>query len=623
MNRRTFVKLAGTAIGAAALGIGIRNIPGVSAASPPVPLDPLTLAKYVDDLVVPPEFTPIDNPSYPDADYYGITMRQFTQKLHRDFPSDTTVWGYGAAGNDATSHFPGFTIKATKGKPVVVKYINNLPTTHLLPIDTTLFHGDLSLINNPVRVVPHLHGGFTPPQFDGHPEAWFTSDQLNAVHGTHYASMPDAAPNECIFSYPNQQQATTVWYHDHGMGITRLNVYAGLAGFYLIRDNLDTGVEGEGLNIPKGNYEIPIVIQDRMFDTSGQLLYPVQDPLPAGSEAPPVWVPEFFGNIAVVNGVVFPRLIVETRRYRFRLLNGSNARFYQLRFVNQTTKQPAPFYVIGTDGGLLPKPVKLNTIMLAPAERADIIFDFTGIPKGTEFILTNNAKAPYPSGGDLDLPEIMKFMVANDPTVPDTTTQPSGLVLPPVPRLTPTLGAPMREIVLKEKEDPITGFPVMVLLNNRLFADPVEENPKEGDTEIWQFINLTPDAHPMHMHLVQFQVYNRQFFNHPLYLQDWLAWIAAGRPASTKPVLANYLLGTPIKPPAEEMGWKDTAKAFPAQILRVIAKFDIPPGSQKLREYADPAVLGTSGDNYQYVYHCHILEHEDNEMMRPYDVVPK
>lgn len=390
------------------------------------------------------------------------------------------------------------------------------------------------------------------------------------------------------------------------MGITRLNVYAGLAGLYFVRDQYDTGtpdpITPGALNLPAGNYEVPLVIQDKQFNANGTLFYPT-----VGITAVhPIWMPEFFGDTPVVNGTAYPFFNVEPRRYRFRIVNGSQARFYNLWFDNGVV--PIPFHLIGMEQSLVPTPVPMTKLLIAPGERADIIVDFAGM-QNQVLTLKNNAKAPYP-GGRGGLSQIMQIRVNLPLNGIDTTTQAANLVLPLVPRLTPTTTM-MREIVMKEDVDPVTGLPIDMKLNGKWFDDrPIDETPIQNDTEIWQFINLTVDAHPMHMHLVKFQVYNRQPFDAKTYTTAWLAFQAGG----PKPILANYLTKGPAVPPLpEEMGWKDTAKSYPGEILRVIAKFEIPA--------PDPLIAG-SGTILpaEYVYHCHILEHEENEMMRPFTV---
>ena len=238
-----------------------------------------------------------------------------------------------------------------------------------------------------------------------------------------------------------------------------------------------------------------------MFNSDGTLFYPNV----GVTTIHPVWVPEFFGDTPVVNGKAYPYLEVEPRRYRFRFLNGSDARFYNLWFDNGA---PVPFYQIGAEGGFLPSPVPVTKLLIAPAERADVTFDFTGLA-GQTLTLKNNAKAPYPGGKAGGIPNIMQLRVTQPLTAKDTTTPPAQLVLPPLTPLNPANATTVRNIVLYEQGDP-KGNPLAVTLDGKHFSDPVMETPKAGTTEVWQFVNITGDAHPMHMHLVQFQIVNRQ-----------------------------------------------------------------------------------------------------------------
>ena len=601
ISRRDFLKI-GLASGAAlalpkgwinSLGSSGQSNDSVAFAAAGTP----ALTKFINRIVHPiPQLTPTNNPLYPDADYYEIAMSAGTHTFHSQLgPASTLRYG--------SMPYLGPTIEAQQNRPVVVKFINNLATTaHPLAasIDPTvpdpMMYGMLPL----GRATPHLHGGFTAPQFDGHPHSWFTAD---GQYGGHYATLPGAGINEAIFQFSNQQPAAPLWYHDHAMGITRLNVYAGLAGLYLVRDSIEAG-----LNLPSGEFEVPLVIQDKQFNPDGTLFYPTTSGVPAPYPHP-VWVPEFFGDTPVVNAVAYPFLDVEPRRYRLRFYNGSQARFYNFKFAT-SQNVILPFWIIGMEQSLLPAPIQTTKLLLAPGERADVIIDFAGLRKGNLVTLKNDAKAPYPGGQGGAVVQVMQFQVTKPLSGQDTTTPPSQLSLPAVPRLVPTTGAPMREIVMKETMDMATGVPTDVRLNGKWFNDPdypdIDETPKLGDTEIWQFINLTVDAHPMHLHLVKFQVYDRQPFDAALYAVDWSAWIAAGSNPATKPVLSNYFKGAPILPTAEELGWKDTVKSYPGQITRIIAQYDLPPLT------TTPA---------EYVYHCHILEHEENEMMRPFQVV--
>jgi spore coat protein A, manganese oxidase len=577
------------------------------------------LTKFLDALPIPPVAPQAANAPYAGVDYYEIAMKPGTWQFHSQLQPAPT-WGYWAGGTGIG--YLGPTIEARTNSPVVVKYTNLLPTTHLFhgAIDMTLWENLPGVPPDPpggrdsyefpagaeVRCCPHLHGGFTPPQFDGHPESWFTPDGL--YHGSHYASLPGAAANETIAWYSNAQRAGMLWFHDHGMAITRLNVYAGLAAVYFIRDDVEAG-----LNLPTGSYEIPLVIQDKTFNADGSLFYPA-----TGLTAyHPIWVPEFFGDTPVVNGKAYPYLNVEPRRYRLRLLNGSNARFYNLWLEDGKNKQ-YPLYAIGTEGGFLPAPVLFDggktKLLVAPAERFDLIVDFTGLG-GKTLNLMNNAKAPYPGGRGGQVNQIMQFRVGTSVTGSDTSTPPANLVLPAIPRLTDEYpSAPLRQVVAKEDEDPATGDPMHVRLNQRWFFEAVEDSPQVGTAEVWEFVNLTPDAHPMHLHLVQFQVVNRQPFDVQGYASIYLSWVANGR-VGAPPDVSPYLTRDPILPPPEEMGWKDTVKSYPGQVLRIIAKFDVPNNTPT------PAIPGTATLlPAEYVYHCHILEHEDNEMMRPYQV---
>jgi spore coat protein A len=570
------------------------------------------ITKFVDPLISAIPVLAPDTTTQPGVDLYTIQMRAGRFQFHTQLPvtapaGNFTTWGYGSGA--AFFGYLGPTIEAQAGRPVAVKYVNQLPTTsHPLQasIDPTVPDSMMYPGLMPGRATPHLHGGFTAPQYDGHPHSWFTA---NGDHGSRYQSYPGIAvnANEAIYVYSNQQPSAMLWYHDHAMGITRLNAYAGLAALYFVRDVTDPGafanlrVPGTSLNLPTGAYEIPLVIQDKQFNPDGSLFYPT-----VGLNAVhPIWVPEFFGDTPVVNGKAYPFLSVEPRRYRFRIVNGSQARFYNLSFDNG--KNPIPFWLIGMEQSLTPAPVPLTKLLIAPGERADIIVDFSQVPFGSVLTMMNNAKAPFPGGRGGAVGQIMQFRI-NKPLVgADTTTLPQNLALPAVPRLAATPGAPLREIVMLETMDMATGTPIDVRLNGKWFDEPVDETPRVGTNEVWQFINLTGDAHPMHLHLVKFQVVNRQPFNAKAYTAAWTTWVNAGRNPATKPVLANFLAGAATPPLPQEMGWKDTAISYPGEILRVISKFEVPPLTTL------PA---------EYVYHCHILEHEENEMMRPFTVNP-
>lgn len=554
-------------------------------------LNPTSLTKYVDELPVPAKLNGTNS--------LQIGMYQITQKLHRDL-APTTLWAYGTS--PATAYYPGPTIEAVRGTPTHVRWTNNLNgITYPLPVDKTLHwadplneghvHGDYT---GPVPTVVHLHGGETESASDGHPNAWFTPGF--AIKGTGWVHKD--------FVYDNQQPPTTLWYHDHALGVTRLNVYMGLAAFYLLRD---PAIEGP-LNFPTGNYEREIVIQDRMFNEDGSLFYidPNDPEAIPNPDIHPNWGPEFFGDVIVVNGKIWPKFTVKPRQYRLRLLNGSNARFYNLSFENGLT-----FDQIGTDGGYLPKPVHLSELLMAPGERADIIVDFSG-HAGETFLLKNDANAPYPDGDPVtaETSQIMQIVV--QATTPVTRTLPTTLNT--IPDLKSGVIVGKRSLTLNELMGP--GGPLAALLDGKMWDSAISELPTLGTTEIWEIINTTGDTHPIHLHLTQFQLLNRQPFDVDGYLAEYMILnptLPTEHPI--KPNLQDYLTaGPPEGPAANETGWKDTIQMSPGEVTRIVVRFQ--PTATPLGAKNDYPFDATAGPGY--VWHCHILEHEDNEMMRPY-----
>jgi spore coat protein A, manganese oxidase len=526
---------------------------------------PKLLTPYVDALAVPATIRPPQQPGAVEQ----VHMREFHQKIHRDLPP-SRMWGYNSA-------WPGPTIEARSGQAFSVKWINELPKKHFLPIDPTI-HGAEEGVPE-VRAVVHVHGAKVLPESDGYPDAWITPDGKT---GPTYNPSPS--------HYPNDQAATTLWYHDHALGITRLNVVAGLAGVYIIRDE-----EEDALNLPSGEYEMPLLIQDRSFLADGSLWYP---PAPQGTH--PMWMQEYFGETICVNGKATPYLEVEPRKYRFRMVNGSNSRFYHLTIVPaDKSGKPAgrpveapPFRQIGTDAGLLPAPLTLHYLIFSPGERFDVVIDFSE-HAGANLAMTNDAPAPYARGGEVVPLEVMLFKVTKPLAGKDTSLLPGTLSA--IAPLNPAHAVCERLLALTEMDRPSDGYTMMGMLGGKHWDDPITEDPKAGTLEIWSFANTTGDVHPMHIHLVRFQVLNRQPFDVRQYLQS-------GKLVYT---------GIPMSPESNERpAWKDTVKTYAGYITRVIAKFDLPAGTQV-----------TPGQEFRYVWHCHMLEHEDNEMMRPYNVV--
>ena len=512
-------------------------------------LDPKSQPQFVNALPIP---SLIDARS---GGNYAIAITQFSQNLGLVDPATkqpllTNVWGYNGS-------YPGPTILAQKDKPIDVLWENQLvanktPLPHLLPIDPTV-HWALTGITDyqsvGVPVVTHLHGGHTESASDGLPEAWFTPDfKLKG---------PDFVKK--TYHYSNSQEAATIWYHDHALGITRLNVYAGLAGYYLVTDENEMALQAAN-KIPRSPYDIGLAIQDRMFTEEGQLYYPsMPHAMGAGENS---IMPEMFGDIILVNGKVWPVLEVEPRMYRFRILNGSDSRFYNLFLASGQS-----FVQIGSDNGFLPAPFSTNRLLLGTGERKDVVIDFSD-PNlwGKTIILLNNAKTPFPKGTPPDpttTGRIMAFKVSKPlNTAIPMTTLPASL-RPAITRLQTAL--PPRKLILFEGEDemgrlqPLLGTVEEGAMN---YHEPVTEVVQQNDTEVWEIYNLTPDAHPVHLHMVSMQLVNRQRFRADVDMEN-------GKPSSIQ------LTGPVVTPDASEAGWKDTYISYPGEVLRVIAKFDL------------------------------------------------
>ena len=736
-----------------------------SAIAAPLPggtLDPLAIPKYVQPLVIPPEMPKSADANVPAADY-NIAVRQFQQQIlpggiwntvngRADAFGPTTLWSYGRAedvlpagfvapvpvASGVSFNYPAFTIETLSqsdtANPTKIRWINDLTNpdgtylSHLFSVDQTLHWAnpaqdlcrdgsnrtDCSTLNpapytGPVPIVTHVHGAHVNQESDGYPEAWWMPAANNippgyANNGTIYTQYDNSntVPGSAFYAYENDQPATTLWYHDHSLGMTRLNVYAGPAGFYLIRgganDGATDGTTGLASTLPgpapigggDPNFdaayratirEVPIAIQDRSFNADGSLFYPASRAFfdgfagpytPANSDIPPSWNPEAFFNTMVVNGTTWPTYTVAPERYRLRLLNGCNSRFLNLSLFevikdkNKTNKKKladkvgaeVPFYQIGAEQGFLPQVVMISTgfatplpgdgtlpavltpspagqqaLLMGPAERADVIVDFSAFPAGTVIRMYNTAPdAPF--GGFPDVPadpstsgQVMQFIVGAPSATPDPSTPvqnlvlnneaPKNLAIPalngsrqvslneagseqvcvsinpqgvitvlatfptPDPNIVATCAA-LGGVEMGPKEallgtiiaNPSTGALTGSALH---WMSPITENPQLNDEETWEIFNFTMDGHPIHLHLVRFQVEGRQALD----------------------PLTNLPIGVMAPPLPSEAGWKDTVIAFPGEVTRIRATFD---------------------KEGLYVWHCHIVEHEDNEMMRPYYV---
>lgn len=684
---------------------------------PQTPLDGAAVPKYVERL------TTLSDDRVDGTRTVTVHMEEFQQKilpasmysrLPAPFNNGTFLWGYEVNSN-THPQFPSRTIEARRGTATNVNYTNKLQGANggapflqkYLTQDLTIHWADPTHVSRdnhcvdsvsldpaclrpstePIAAVPHLHGAEVLSSSDGHPDAWFTP--FSAIKGPGFVS--DS------YRYPNSQEATTLWFHDHSLGTTRLNVYSGMAGFYLLRDNRDTGAANNPIGLPAGQFEQELMIADRQFDTQGQLLFPDGTPPdnPTGINGPPpnpdvhpFWNPEFFGDVITVNGKSWPFLEVQPRRYRFRVVNASNARFYQMELVRAdaqhrpTTTSGPDIWQIGSDGGFLDAPTNVDAgtnaphLFVAPAERADIIIDFAG-QAGRNFILINGqgAFAPYPSGDPPDpntSGQVMEFRVNQPLRGTDNTFNParpqralrSAPVVDIKPADTGRNADRTRQLILVEVEG--EGGPEAVLLNNSHWdgkragtnttipgSTPntsgisATEVPRVGSTEIWEIANLTEDAHPIHIHLIQFQVINRQEYRRDDYRAAWDGTFPGGTfngvsyppgtfipgfgppgnyatPNAAGAVGGNlsfnpFLTGSPARPDPYEGGWKDTIKILPFQVTRIAVRWAptttaVSNVSAGVNRFPFDPTTGGPG----YVWHCHILDHEDNEMMRSF-----
>ena len=610
------LKRTGAAVFAVVLVAILFQAAGV--ASQPL-LDPNTQPKYVTPLPIPARF------DVTNGGRYNFEMREGVQHLGLyaldGTPLMTTIWGYGqpldmVGGLPAT--YPGPTFVAQRGVPVDIKWKNKLPktytypngpTAHLLAVDPTL-HMAKPAKTTGIPTVVHLHGGHTESASDGLPEAWFTQNDRET--GPFYVKK--------TYHYDNDQEAATLWYHDHALGITRLNVYAGLAGFYLLRDNNENALTASGV-LPGGPHEVEIVIQDRMFTATGQLFMPFTDPEiePGFLPFPPVpsAIAEFFGDHILVNGAAWPMMDVEPRKYRLRFLNGSDSRFYVLEFRDAEMDGTAQeFLQIGTDDGLLVTPVPLTRLLLAPGERADLVVDFSGQTQLTvrnfgpddpfkgfnaDGTIADGAGGVAPAADPATTGQIMQFNVSLPMSPAPDATVGLGTVLRPDIMPLPQDGT-KRQLVLFEGLDEFGRLqPLLGTLadGSLTWFQTITENPMVGDTEVWEVYNATEDAHPIHLHLVAFQIINRESFTG--FVAEKPQQMHNGTFGVGGILTVDELGGDARGPEPNEMGWKDTAVMLPGEVTRVVAKFD------------------RAG---RYVWHCHILSHEDHEMMRPFQVGP-
>ena len=560
MQRRRFLQCTLGAGAALALS-GTMRLPGATATKGGA------LTKYLEPVPLPGAGIVVATPSGPD--HYSFRQIEIARRLHPDLPP-TPLWAYddgSGLGGQAGSF--GMAVVAQTGTPLTVDYTHALPDIYpaRMPIDTRL-----TPLGNEVRLMTHLHGGFVAADSDGNPAVTPNGFGAGETQSVFYTNQPPQMP------------ASLLWFHDHGLGATRLNVFAGLAAAYLLRDEFDTGQEPNPIGIPGGKYEIPLVVQDRQFSSDGTFLYPRSD-IPGAT-----WIGEYFGDTMLVNGKVWPFLEVEPRMYRLRILNGCNARILTLDVGGPKFSQ------IGAEGGMFDVPVPVKQLVLAPAERADVLVDFTKFAGNTLVMKNHRPRRPV-SNPAPSLESVMQIRVGTTVSQPGPTSIPSSL---PGRKADLRDPATTRYITLNEIDpDEATWF---LNLNGVHFDQgPTTENPRVGTVEDWVYINMTADTHPMHTHLVTAQVIGRTPFDVEAYEEANEG--PNGVPGGIDPT--PFATGPMIPPAPEERGFKDTVKANPGYFTTIRAKFDLPTGV-------------TTPQNY--VYHCHIVEHEDNDMMRPFTV---
>ena len=599
-------------------------------------LDPFTVPQFVNNI------TPAG--SFFDDFRYDIVNNHVTVGAYQINDSDlglgrdpvtnaprlTDLFGYGTSAG--TASYPGrsFVVRENTSSVadtgIAVTWVNGLPDKHVVNIDPTLLDGaragypaprlvydaENNSIPGGIPAVPHLHGGHTDAVYDGTPMQWWNRLEAGSASvGQDYIDTrgygnPKQPAN--TFTYRNDQQAATLWYHDHAMGVTRLNAYAGMAGFYIIRGGIDTGIPDDPKTkkienpLPAGRFEVGLAIQDKQFLSDGRLWFPAMAQTWNGTDNVASTLPEMFGDTILVNGKAWPKMDVEPRRYRFRFLNGSDSAFYSMTIATPANARPAlPFWQIGTDDGLLNTAVRLPTLTVAPGERADVIIDFTQFKPGTRFIVRNSGATPFPNGarplaGLTDRIMMFNVVAPRADSPPDTTTPPALLtginptVVPPTQA--DLLVQPTHEIALYETLDgmgrvtPLMGTPS----SSMEFLDPITEMPPRGQPVVWRIYNNTVDAHPIHLHQVSYQVVARQRFSSKL-----VPGAVVNGTQMWGMDLKTLKFRAPTLTKGADAGWKDTIQILPGEAITLRATFDLPG---------------------KYVTHCHILSHEEHDMMR-------
>jgi spore coat protein A, manganese oxidase len=609
----------------ASVGCGQKKEPAGSArqaagspSTSQVPLDPLTIPKFAHELAIPRVFAPAIQGSGPALRHvYTVSIRQTSvQMLPPGFPT-TTVMAYGgevkipgSSETEIVRSVPGPIFENVRGIGTILRWRNEIDAPHFMPVDPTLhwanplsieppappftpFPPGYANAQFPVAHVTHMHGLMVGSEFDGLAEQWFTPSPGQIVG-------PSFVTND--YDEPNDQPPTHLFYHDHTMGMTRLGVYSGLVGAgYFIRDP-NHPLDQETSPLPKGAFEIPLIIFDRAFFTDGELSFPRVSTNPGNA----YWQAGDGANTVLVNGKVWPNLNVERRQYRLRVLAIGNGRLFNVRLVNGATT--VPFTIIGSDGGYLPAPQVVPDVLLSTTERADILVDFSQFEPGTQIVMLNAGADPNTVG------TIMRFTVSDTPLV----SPPSLPSFPAMPAL--VADAPPRIKTFHNIVDAAAN--AQRSTDGLDFTAPPIEYPLVGSTERWDLINIGGGSHQVHLHLIEFQVVSRQTIDTAAYLQKWQ--LMNGMRPVTRPIVIDptpYLTGTPVAALPHETGWKDTVRSPGNQLTRILARWapqeiatgGVAPGQNLFS--IDP----TAGPGF--LWHCHILGHEDNDMMRPMPLV--
>ncbi|XP_030529208.1 multicopper oxidase LPR1 [Rhodamnia argentea] len=541
-------------------------------------INPSKLEMFVDKLPDMPKVQGFDVVGgVPRPKSLNIGMYEIRWKFHRDLPP-TPVFAFGTSQTTAT--VPGPTIEALHGVGTYVTWQNYLPSKHILPWDPTIPTA-VPRTRRGIPTVVHLHGGIHEPKSDGHSHSWFT------------AGFREWGPTwtKKKYHYNNNQHPGNMWYHDHAMGLTRVNLLAGLIGAYVLRH---PEVESP-LELPASSeFDRPLVVFDRSFCVDGSIYMNSTGNNPS---IHPQWQPEYFGDAIIVNGKAWPYMVVRRRKYRFRIINASNARFFKFFFTNGLE-----IVHVAADSAYLEEPVPANETLVAPSEIVDVVVDFSK-SKSDHAILANDAAYPYPSGDPVNEAnsKVMKFIIKKDRET-DGSRIPEKLIKYPAADLSEA--SRTRYITMYEYTSD-ADEPTHLYLNGKPFDDPATETPREGSTEVWNVINLTDDNHPLHIHLGLFKVVDQtELVDLEEFKGCMMKWYDAERCH-----VGEHARGQKLGVRPHEKGWKNVYKMTPGYVTTIVVRFSYIHSNSPypFDATAEPG----------YVYHCHILDHEDNVMMRP------